>query len=59
MYIVLDSQMQPGCASSEEYLSPIHIKYATFIFITGRWQLLTQDTELIRKPVLYTAAGNK
>lgn len=43
----------------EEYLSPIQIKHATFIFITGRWQLLTQDTELIRKPVLYTAVGNK
>ena len=36
---------------------PAHIKHATFIFITGRWKLLTQDAELIRKPVLYAAAG--
>lgn len=42
---------------AEEYLSPIQIKHGTFIFITGRWQLLTQDAELIRKPVLHTAAG--
>lgn len=30
---------------------------ATFIFITGRWQLLSQDATLIRNPVLYTAVG--
>lgn len=58
MHIVLDRRMRPVYAkAAEEYLSPIQIKHATFIFITGRWQLLTQDAELIRKPVLYTAAG--
>lgn len=30
---------------------------ATFIFITGRWQLLSQDATLIRNPVLFTAVG--
>lgn len=37
----------------------LQIKRATFIFITGRWQLLSQDAALIRNPVLYTALGNK
>lgn len=37
----------------------LQIKCATFIFITGRWQLLSQDAALIRNPVLYTALGNK
>lgn len=44
---------------AEEYLSPIQIKHATFIFITGRWQLFTQDAELIRKPVLLRGGINK
>lgn len=45
--------------AAEEYPSPPHIKHATFIFITGRWQGLSKETELIMKCVFYTAAENK
>lgn len=45
----IDKRLSKTCLSSKQR--------ATFIFITGRWQLLSQDATLIRNPVLYTAVG--
>lgn len=45
--------------AAEEYLSPIPIRHAAFIFITSSWQFLIQDAQLIKKPVLDPAAENK
>lgn len=59
LVLFLDGRTRPRRARLTNTCLPVHIKHATFIFITGRWQLLTQDAELIRKPVLYAAAGNK
>lgn len=59
MHIAPDSRTLPVEASGWRIPVSLQIKHATFIFITGRWQLLSQDAELIRKPVLYTAGGNK
>lgn len=41
--------LRKSCLSSKQR--------ATFIFITGRWQLLSQDATLIRNPVLYATVG--
>lgn len=55
----IDGRTRPASGRGRSvYLSAAHIwEHAAFIFITGGWQSLTQEAELIRKPVLHTAAG--